>query len=198
MKRRLICTLLCLALLVCLCPALAQASDEVRSGSCGKGVRWSLDSDGLLTISGRGAMDTYMNSFHWADDVTALVIESGVTSVDSFAFQTQKALDEVGDKIDAADKSQVEADLAKLKELVDKHQQAEEMTDSDVAEMKAAQEKLQESAQKVFAKMYEQAQAAQGGAGPDMSGMGGMGPDMGAGNSSSGDDDVVDADFKEV
>ncbi len=120
---------------------------------------------------------------------------------DSFAFQTQKALDEVGDKIDAADKSGVEADLAKLKELVEKHKQAEDMTESDVAEMKAAKEKLQESAQKVFAKMYEQAQAqgqAAGGAGPDMSNMGGMGPDMSAGGSSGGDDNVVDADFKEV
>ena len=120
---------------------------------------------------------------------------------DSFAFQTQKALDEVGDKIDAADKSAVEADLAKLKELVEKHSQAEDMTESDVAEMKAAKEKLQESAQKVFAKMYEQAQAAQGaqGAGPDMSNMGGMGPDMGQSSSGgSADDSVVDADFKEV
>ncbi|MCR5099108.1 MAG: molecular chaperone DnaK [Lachnospiraceae bacterium] len=116
---------------------------------------------------------------------------------DSFAFQTQKALDEVGDKIDAADKAAVEADLAKLKELVEKHQQPENMTEADVAEMKAAQEKLQESAQKVFAKMYEQAQAA-GGAGPDMGA--GAGPDMGGASAGgpSADDDVVDADFKEV
>ena len=113
---------------------------------------------------------------------------------DSFVFQTQKALDEVGDKLDAADKSAIEADLSALKELVDKHQTAEDMTDSDVAEMKAAQEKLQESAQKVFAKMYEQAQAS--GAGPDMGNMGGQGPDMGS--AGGADDDVVDADFKEV
>ena len=60
--------------------------------------------------------------------------------------------------------------------------------------MKAAQEKLTQSAQKVFAKMYEQAQAAQGaGAGPDMSNMGGANANTGA-----ADDDVVDADFKEV
>ncbi len=116
---------------------------------------------------------------------------------DSFVFQTQKALDEVGDKLDAADKSAVEADLAALKELVDKHENADSMTDSDVAEMKAAQEKLQESAQKVFAKMYEQAQAAGQGAGPDM-GAAGAGPDMGNMGGGSGDDDVVDADFKEV
>ena len=118
---------------------------------------------------------------------------------DSFAFQTQKALDEVGDKLDAADKSAVEADLQALKDLVAKHSEPENMTEADVAEMKAAQEKLQESAQKVFAKMYEQSQAGAQGAGPDMSGMGGAGPDMGASQSAgSANDDVVDADFKEV
>ena len=58
------------------------------------------------------------------------------------------------------------------------------------AELKAAQEKLTQSAQKVFAKMYEQAQAAQGAAG--------AGPDMNAGTSNGADDDVIDADFKEV
>ena len=53
-----------------------------------------------------------------------------------------------------------------------------------------------ESAQKVFAKMYEQTQAAQGaqGAGPDMGNMGGAQTN----NAGAADDDVVDADFKEV
>ena len=114
---------------------------------------------------------------------------------DSFVFQTQKALDEVGANLDAADKSAVEADMQAVKDLLEKHPQAEEMSESDVAELKAAQEKLQESAQKVFAKMYENAQAAQGAAGPDMGA--GAGPDMNAG-ASSANDDVVDADFKEV
>ena len=70
------------------------------------------------------------------------------------------------------------------------------MSDATVADLKAAQQKLTESAQKVFAKMYEQAQAAQGaaGAGPDMSGFGGSN----AGNTSAPEDDVIDADFKEV
>ncbi len=114
---------------------------------------------------------------------------------DSFVFQTQKALDEVGANLDAADKSAVEADMQAVKDLLDKHPQAEEMSEADVAELKAAQEKLQESAQKVFAKMYENAQAAQGAAGPNMGA--GAGPDMNAG-ASSANDDVVDADFKEV
>ena len=114
---------------------------------------------------------------------------------DAFVFQTEKALEEVGSSLGAADKSAVEADLNALKAMVEAHQNAEDMTDDQVAEMKAAKEKLTESAQKVFAKMYEQAQQAQG-AGPDM---GAAGPDMGSANAgSNADDDVVDADYKEV
>lgn len=112
---------------------------------------------------------------------------------DSFVFQTEKALEEVGQNIDAADKSGVEADLKALKAMIEANPEAENMTDTQLDEMKAAKEKLMESAQKVFAKVYENAQAAQGSAGaePDM----GVSPDMNAGSS---DDDVVDADYKEV
>jgi molecular chaperone DnaK len=109
---------------------------------------------------------------------------------DSFVFQTEKALEEVGANIDAADKSAVEADLSALKAMVEANPQAENMTDDQVADMKAAKEKLMESAQKVFAKMYENAQGAQGAAGPDM----GAGANTGA----NAADDVVDADYKEV
>ena len=120
---------------------------------------------------------------------------------DSFVFQTQQALDQVGANLDPADKSAVETDMNAVKAFLDAHQNAEEMTDADVTELKSLQEKLTESAQKVFAKMYEQAQAAQGaaGAGPDMNaGAGQAGPDMNAGASNGADDDVIDADFKEV
>ena len=120
---------------------------------------------------------------------------------ESFVFQTEDALKQVGDSVDAADKSAVEADIAAVKSFLDAHKEAEAMTEADVAELKAAQEKLTQSAQKVFAKMYEQAQAAQGaaGAGPDMNaGAGQAGPDMNAGASNGADDDVIDADFKEV
>ncbi len=111
---------------------------------------------------------------------------------DSFVFQTEKALEEVGANIDPADKAIVEADLNALKALVDANPNAESMSDDKVAEMKAAKEKLMESAQKVFAKMYEQAQAAAG------AGAAGAGPDMGNAGYSAPEDDVVDADFKEV
>ncbi len=111
---------------------------------------------------------------------------------DSFVFQTEKALEEVGNNIDANDKAAVEADLNALKSLVEAHPNAEDMTDDQVGEMKAAKEKLMESAQKVFAKMYEQAQAAQG------AGAQGAGPNPGAESYSAPEDDVVDADYKEV
>ena len=112
---------------------------------------------------------------------------------DSFVFQTEKALEEVGANIDANDKATVEADLKALKDMIEAHPNAEEMTDDQVGEMKAAKEKLMESAQKLFAKMYENAQAAQGAAGAA-----GAGPDMGNASYNNADDDVVDADYKEV
>lgn len=109
---------------------------------------------------------------------------------DSFVFQTEKALEEVGDKIDANDKTAVQAELNAMKELLAKYPDADSMTEDQVAEIKAAQEKMMESAQKLFSKVYEQAQA--NGAGPDMSNMGGHAePDTGS-------DDVVDGDYREV
>nr|MCR4831787.1 Hsp70 family protein [Pseudobutyrivibrio sp.] len=119
--------------------------------------------------------------------------------VESFVFQTKKALDEVGDKIDAADKAAVEADIEAAQKLLDQYATPEEMSDSQIGELKAAQEKLTESAQKVFSKMYEQSQAAGAqGAGPDMSQFTGAGAGAGAGAQGPANDDVVDADFKEV
>ena len=116
---------------------------------------------------------------------------------DSMVFQTEKAMEEVGDKIDAADKTAVEEDLKALKELVEKTN-PEDMTDAQIDDLKAGKEKLMSSAQKLFAKVYEQAQGAAGAAGAA-----GAGPDMGqaAGGSTAGsqpDDDVVDGDYREV
>ena len=81
-------------------------------------------------------------------------------NADSMVFQVENALKEAGDKIDANDKAAVEADLNALKDLLSQTANAEEMTDSQVADIKAAQEKMMESAQKLFAKMYEQTQQA--------------------------------------
>ena len=114
---------------------------------------------------------------------------------DSLVFQTQKALDEVGDKVDASEKEKVQADIDKLKELVEKSN-PESMTDAEISDINAAKEALMQSAQNVFQKMYEGAQAAGGAAGPDMGA--GAGPDMGANTSQDNADDVVDGDYREV
>ena len=111
---------------------------------------------------------------------------------DSFVFQTEKALEEVGDKLGDSDKAAVQSDLDAVKAILERTKD-QEMSDSDLDELKAAKEKLTNSAQALFTKMYENMQAQ--GAGPDMSGA--AGPDM-SGTSSSADDDVIDGDFREV
>ena len=113
---------------------------------------------------------------------------------DSMVFQTQKALDEVGDKVSASEKEAVEADLNALKAVVDRTT-PENMIDADVDEIKSAKEKLMNSAQALFAKLYEQNQGAAGAAG--------AGPDMGGAQTASDagytqDDNVVDGDYREV
>ncbi len=111
---------------------------------------------------------------------------------DAFVFQTEKALSEVGDKIDASEKSGVEADLQAVKDILEKTKD-QEMTDSQLDELKAAKEKLTNSAQSLFTKMYENMQQAQGG--PDMSNMGGAAE---ANTQEAPADDVVDGDYREV
>ena len=99
-------------------------------------------------------------------------------------------------KIDANDKAAVETDLKALKDLLAQTANAE-MTDAQIADIKAAQEKMMESAQKLFAKMYEQTQQAGGQAGPNPGAGAGAGAAQG-GNEAGYGDDVVDADYKEV
>ena len=105
---------------------------------------------------------------------------------DSMVFQTEKALDEVGDKLSDSDKSQVQADLQALKDVLAKTD-AENLSDSDIDELKAGKEKLMTSAQNLFAKLYEQN-------GPGAN----AGTGTGTPNYSSDDGDVVDGDYTEV
>ena len=111
---------------------------------------------------------------------------------DSFVFQTEKALNEVGDKIDASEKAALEADLNDLKALLDSTKDTE-MTEEQVVELKGKQDALVSKAQNLFTKMYENMQGAAG-AGPDMSNMGGAAQTEDAGSA----DDVVDGDYREV
>ena len=111
---------------------------------------------------------------------------------DAMVFQTEKALSEVGDKIDANDKAAVEADLNALKEAINRAP-IDNMTDAQVEDIKAGKEKLMNSAQALFSKVYEAAQGAanaQGAAGAQGAGA--------AGSNAGSNDDVIDGDFKEV
>ena len=111
---------------------------------------------------------------------------------DAMVFQTEKALKEVGDKVSADDRAKVQADVDSLKAILERTN-IENMSDADVDEIKAGKEKLMESAQGIFTKMYEAAGAANQNAGA------GAGPDAGQNaNGSYQADDVVDADYKEV
>jgi molecular chaperone DnaK len=104
---------------------------------------------------------------------------------DAMVFQTEKALQDVGDKLSGEDKTKVEADLAALKSLVESTD-PENMSDYDVEQLKNARETLMNSAQNLFAKLYEQ-----------------NGPGANAGTGAEGpadysEGDVVDGDYTEL
>ena len=107
---------------------------------------------------------------------------------DSIVFQTEKALEEAGDKVDSTEKAAVEADLKDLKDLVEATKD-QDMTDAQVEDLKAKKDKLMTSAQNLFTKMYEAAAQAQQGA---------QGAADGGANQGAANDDVVDGDYKEV
>ncbi len=120
----------------------------------------------------------------------AIEIRNGA---DSIVFQTKKALEDVGDKINGSDKAQVEADLKALEDVLAANP-LESITKDGAEKIKAAQETLMKSSQALFSKVYEQAQAAQGAAGQ-------AGPNASANagqTANNAEDGVVDGDFKEV
>ena len=116
---------------------------------------------------------------------------------DSIIFQTEQAMKDVGDKLDPSSKSAVEADIASLKQTLEETKDSDNLTDSQIDALKNGRERLMNSAQQLFAKVYEQ---AQGGPQGGFQGQPGGGFQGGAdqNNGRGGDDDVQDADFKEV
>lgn len=176
-------------------------------------VTFDIDANGIVNVSakdlgtGREQHITITASSNLSDDEIDRAVKEAAeyeaqdkrrkeavdtrNDADSLIFQTEKALNEVGDKISDSDKKTVEDDLARLKELVEKSN-PEVMSEGEVADIKAAKEKLMNDAQALFAKLYEQTSGT--GADP---GAGGAGPDM-SGTSQTYDGDVVDGDYKEV
>ena len=169
-------------------------------------VTFDIDANGIVNVSAKDQHITITAGSNMSDsDIEKAVKEAaefeaqdkarkeGVDArneADSFVFQTENAMKEVGDKLDPTLKGQVESDLQALKDLV-ASTDINNVTPDQTEQLKAKTETLKNSAQQLFSKMYEQAQAAQGGAQ--------AGPDMNAGaGSSSSSDDVVDGDYKEV
>ena len=105
---------------------------------------------------------------------------------DQVIYQTEKALEDAKDKIDAGDKASVEAALGKLKDA---------MKGTDVAAIKAATEEASKAFYPIAEKMYQQANPQGGQAGPDMGGAGFSGGQTGGADT---DPNVVDADYKVV
>ena len=177
-------------------------------------VTFDIDANGIVNVSakdlgtGREQHITITSGTSMSDDEIDKAVKEAAefeatdkkrkegietrNEADSMVFQTEKAINEVGDKLDANDKATVEADLQSLKDILAKTT-ADNMTEADVEEIKAAKEKLMTGAQNLFTKMYEQAQAA--GATPDMGQAAGQAAENTA---ASNDDNVVDGEYKEV
>ena len=113
-----------------------------------------------------------------ADKAKKDKIEAG-NQADSTIYQTEKTLNELGDKVNADDKSAIEAAVASLKEVKDKESATAE-------EIKSAIDEVMNKFHKISEQMYQQAQAEQAAQGGEQA------------DQNQSNDDVVDADFKEV
>ena len=102
---------------------------------------------------------------------------------DQMVYQCEKTLEEMGDKLDAADKSNIEAEIEKVKEA---------LKGENIEAIKTANEDLQKAFYAISEKLYQQAGQDGAAPGPDM---GGAGADMGG---SAHDPNVVDADYTVV
>ena len=92
--KRLLSWLLCMAIIISACPLSgltlfsANAAETVASGFCGDNVTYTLDSDGLLTISGTGDMEDYPDRYYpWPDSESKVIISNGVTSIGAEVFR---------------------------------------------------------------------------------------------------------------
>ena len=166
-------------------------------------VTFDIDANGIVNVSAKDLGTGKEQHITSDDDIDKAVKEAAEfeaadkkrkeaidarNEADSIVFQTEKALEEAGDKVDSTEKAAVEADLKDLKDLVEATKD-QDMTDAQVEDLKAKKDKLMTSAQNLFTKMYEAAAQAQQGA---------QGAADGGANQGAANDDVVDGDYKEV
>ena len=120
---------------------------------------------------------------HAADDKKKQDLISARNQADGLIYGTEKSIKDLGDKLDAALKSDIEGKIASLKTL---------MEGEDVEAIKKATEELAQASHKLAEQLYSQAQGQQPGA--DAAG---AQPGAGAAGGKKADDDVIDADFTE-
>ncbi len=187
-------------------------------------VTFDIDANGIVNVSakdlgtGKSQQITITSSTKLSDEeINAKVKEAEQyaeedkkrkeevevkNQAETLVYETEKNMKELDQSLSDAEKSDINA----AKEALQKALEA-----NNIDDIKAKTEALTEKFHTISAKMYQQAQQAgagagpnMGGAGPDMSGFAGgaagAGPNMGgaAGGSASGDDNVVDADFEVV
>ena len=168
-------------------------------------VTFDLDANGILSVSAKdlgtgkeqsiritassGLSEAEIErmkkdaELHADEDKKRKELVDAKNNADSMVHMTEKSLKELGDKVDAATKANVEAEIEKVKKA---------MEGEDVTAVKNATESLTQASHKLAEMMYAQAsqQQQQGGAGGSSTG--------GAASGNKGDDDGVDADFEEV
>lgn len=179
-------------------------------------VTFDLDANGILNVSakdlgtGKEQNITITGGSNLSDDEIDKAVKEAAeyeaedkkrkegidtrNEADSLVFQIEKTTEELGDKLSEDEKAEVEADTKYLKDLLEKTN-PENMNDGEIADIKSATEKLSTTSQKVFAKIYEEAQAqAQAQAESD----GGAYDSADADSGQDKGDDVVDGDYKEI
>lgn len=177
-------------------------------------VTFDIDANGIVNVtakdlgSGKEQKITITASTNLSDDEVNRAVQEAqqyaeqdkkrkegidaVNEADAMVFQAEKTLEELGDKVDASDKNAIENASSKLKSLTEACKNTTP-SESQVSEIKSVTEDLTKLLNEMATKLYQQQGGPQGGAQSDFHG-GAQG-----GNTSGGaDDDVVDADFKEV
>ncbi len=178
-------------------------------------VTFDIDANGIVTVrakdlgTGKEQHITITASTNLSDDEIDRAVEEAKAyeaedkrrkegidvrnEADSLVFQTEKTIEELGDKVDAADKERLEAEAKKLKDVLEATN-ADAMSEEDIEKIKAEKESLMTVFNEVSQKLYEASGAAAQGAE-------GFDPNAAAGgqasSDNSADDDVVDVDFTE-
>jgi len=125
---------------------------------------------------------------HAEEDKKKKELVEARNAADTLIYSTEKSMKDLGDKVDGATRSQVEAAMSPLKKA---------MEGDDIEQIKRLTDQLMQASHKIAEAMYQK--ASQSGD-PSEGGAGGPGGSGSEGHSSTkpADDDVVDADFEEV